>query len=153
MSFQMQKLLWIHQGTSEKILGDALIDPINYNLKIGKVFRVKNSHEVFEKYRDMVKQKAQATEHKHPRSLVGGNELLYFYVTTTTCQSKPPEPISEPYKDSNCKLCQTISLSFDIKYIKRFGIQLSISSDALSHSIATVPKGKIVERQGLSAGS
>lgn len=109
------------------------------------MFRLKNSPEVienFEKYRDIVKQKAQATEHKHPRSLVDGNELLCFYVTTTTCQTKPPVPISGPCNNSDCKLCRTISFSFDIDYTKRIEIQLCIGDDALSHSISAVPKGK-----------
>ncbi|XP_057529409.1 uncharacterized protein LOC130807993 [Amaranthus tricolor] len=129
----------------EKILQDALTNPSKKMSKIRKVFRVKNSPEViekFEKYRDVVKQKAKKTEHKYPRSLVDGNELLCFYVTTMICQNRRSEPISGPCEHPDCNLCLTISSSFDIKSTKRFGLQLSMSNAALSESIAMISKGK-----------
>lgn len=129
----------------EKILGDALLNPSKKILKIRKIFRVKNSPEVvekFEKYRDMVKQKAKEAGYKHPRNLVDGNELLCFYVTTMTCHNRQPELASGPCELSDCNLCQIICSRFHIKCTERLGIQLSTSSKALSESIAAVSKGK-----------
>lgn len=134
----------------EKILQCALPNTKSSKiLKIKRVFRVKNSPEVvdnFEKYRDMVKQKAKKTEYRQPRSVVDGNELLCFYVTTMTCHGGQIELFSTPCEHSDCNLCQTISSSFDTKYTKRFGIQLCMSSEALSKSITAVSKGKNTKR-------
>ncbi|XP_021740653.1 uncharacterized protein LOC110706953 [Chenopodium quinoa] len=133
----------------EKILGDALTNPAKKISKIRNVFRVKNSSEVlekFEKYRDMVKQKAKETGDKQPRSLVDGNELLCFYVTTMTCHSRQSELISGPCDHSYCNLCRTICSSFDMKYTKRFGVQLCTSSEALRESMKAVLKGKNSKR-------
>ncbi|KAL2932580.1 Thioredoxin reductase 2 mitochondrial [Bienertia sinuspersici] len=133
----------------EKILRDTLTNPREKTSKISKVFRVKNSPEVvekFEKYRDMVKLKAKETEHKHPRSLVDGNELLCFYATSMTCYSRKFEQVSGTCEQLNCNLCQIISSSFDMKYSKKFGIQLSMSGEALHESISAVWKVKNSKR-------
>lgn len=134
----------------EKIFGAALISSTKEISKINRVLKVRNSHKVveFEKYRNMVKQKAKESEQKHPiRTLVDGNELLCFYVTTMTCYNRKLKwAYSRPCEDSNCNLCRTIGFSFEADYEKRFDIELSMSSEALSERLIMFSRAKKVKR-------
>jgi len=65
----------------EMILAAYLTGPMKKLPEITRVLKVKNSHKVvekFEKYRDIMKQKAKKREQRYPRSLADGNELLCF---------------------------------------------------------------------------
>ncbi|XP_074294171.1 uncharacterized protein LOC141621974 [Silene latifolia] len=133
----------------EKILGNALTNPTAKIMKIRKVFRVKNSPQVvdtFEAYRGAIKTKAKERDQKHTRSMVDGNELLGFYVTTVTCFSRESRPISAPCEFSDCNLCQLFGFSFDINNTEKPGMQLNINSEALRESIKGQSRGKKSKR-------
>lgn len=102
--------------------------------------------EKFEKYRETVKRRS--FEHKynnnmHPRSIVDGNELLQFHVTTMTCYSGKKKIISEICKDPSCCVCRLLQSGFRNS---RDGIQLSTSSDAPCERASRFSNRKNVKR-------
>lgn len=101
--------------------------------KVRTVLRVSYSAQVlerFEKYREKVKKNACEQHPRHPRSIVDGNELLRFYVTTMRCfQGKPAKKVYDLCKDPSCRLCQITQFNFNAEHAE---IRLSTSDKELS---------------------
>lgn len=118
--------------------------------KVKTVLKVRYSAQVlekFEKYRENVKKNACEQCPRHPRSIVDGNELLRFYVTTMKCfQGKPVKKVSDLCKDPSCRLCQIIQFRFDSESAK---IQLNTSEKDLINRTTANVRVKNVKRAAI----
>ena len=102
----------------EMIFNKACMNSSTPPKKVRTVFKVNISPERlerFEKYREMVKEKACEQNPRHPRSIVDGNELLRFYGTTMrcSCQGKSLQKVKYLCNDPSCSVCQIIQFNFD----------------------------------------
>ncbi|KAJ9182570.1 hypothetical protein P3X46_006551 [Hevea brasiliensis] len=134
------------RNITEMIFHRASASPSKPSRKIRRVFRVKNSIEIlerFEKYREKVKETAYKQQKTHPRSTVDGNELLRFYGTTMSCYSEKSIRVSELCKDPTCRVCRMIQCNFDTEYTRKNGIRLSTNSEELSENMINLSKLKM----------
>ncbi|OIT21682.1 hypothetical protein A4A49_53267, partial [Nicotiana attenuata] len=131
----------------EKIFRAASTNPSKQSRKIKKVLRVSNTTDIFEKfekYRETVKRRSfEQYKAGHPRSIVDGNELLQFHVTTMTCYNGKRKIISELCKDPSCCVCRLLQSGFTNS---RDGIQLSTSSDVPCERASRFSNRKNVKR-------
>ncbi|KAI9074702.1 hypothetical protein K1719_043356 [Acacia pycnantha] len=109
----------------EMIFDKAWMNTSTPQKKVKKVFKVIVSPEMldrFEKYREMVKEKACEENPRHPRSIVDGNELLRFYGTTMRCccQGKSVPKVKYLCNDPSCSVCQIIQFNFDTEFSRMF---------------------------------
>ncbi|XP_077240828.1 uncharacterized protein LOC143881569 [Tasmannia lanceolata] len=116
----------------EMIFQAASMRPGKCVKKVEKVLKVRNSPETlerFEDYREMVKRRARFLHKMHPRSIVDGNELLRFYVTTMRCCLRKTTKVSKLCWDLTCGVCRIIRLGFESEEMRRDGIPLKASSN------------------------
>ncbi|XP_077214501.1 uncharacterized protein LOC143849377 [Tasmannia lanceolata] len=135
----------ISRNIVEMIFHAALMRPGECIKKIEKVLKVKNPPETlerFEEYREMVKRRAQILDKQHPRSVVDGNELLRFYVTTMSCSWKTAK-VSELCQDLRCGVCRIIRSGSEAEDEKRDGILLRASSDMLDCEEVVKEEGNV----------
>ncbi|XP_068669028.1 uncharacterized protein [Aristolochia californica] len=111
--------------------------------KIERILKVTNLPEVLEKfedYREMVKKHARSNSKRHPRSLVDGNELLRFYVTTMPCCTSNDNKMTELCCNAACGVCRLIQPVFRADDAKINETRLSASSN--THCKGTGRRGE-----------
>ncbi|KAG9443466.1 hypothetical protein H6P81_014806 [Aristolochia fimbriata] len=83
--------------------------------KIERVLKVTKLPEVlerFEEYREKVKKHARSNSRRHTRSVVDGNELLSFYVTTMSCCASKADKVTQLCCNPACGVCSIIRFGF-----------------------------------------
>ncbi|XP_020234027.1 uncharacterized protein LOC109814091 [Cajanus cajan] len=98
----------------ETICGTNSVNSENMLGKIDcilKVLNIPKTFACFEEYREMVKDKADKLQRKHPRCVVDGNELLRFHGTTIACSLGKNSSYSLCTLDY-CGICQILRHGF-----------------------------------------
>ncbi|RDY05315.1 hypothetical protein CR513_10862, partial [Mucuna pruriens] len=118
---------WVN---SENMLGQ--IDCILKVLNVPKTFAC------FEEYREMVKDKADKLQKKHPRCVADGNELLRFHGTTIACSLGINSSYSLCTLDY-CGICQILRHGFSTnkEFQGALGVYTTSSSGKAFDSIVT----------------
>ncbi|KAL2341995.1 hypothetical protein Fmac_009935 [Flemingia macrophylla] len=101
----------------ETICGTNSVKSENMLGKIDCILRVLNvpkTFACFEEYREVVKDKAEKLQKKHPRCVVDGNELLRFHGTTIACSLGTNSSYSLCSLDY-CGVCQILRHGFSTK--------------------------------------
>lgn len=114
--------------------------------EIEQVLRVNNSMNTmvrFEQYRETIKNRSNEKKKKHPRSMVDGNEQLWFYSTTMNCCTGKVSRVSKLCKASTCEVCSIIQSGFDKAHDEKTEIRLSKSC---SEERNEVTNGKNVKK-------